>query len=237
MYSLHCPWREAEYTFLDMFLFSEAFYSWWWCLIYFLHFSLIQVNEEGVMIPPQTCLIKTGCLINPWTGSKRVHLWRGLDSCGYKQPKRLAAYVGQPTSGLGGLQSPPEQACHRQTSSWERSLDHSNCQTVSGDGLRRVWLEVVNLWQRGCSGVTGGEEHVGVLGSALRHRLSMWPKWMMYPDALFHVETISYVARALKQESEKLISNTASKADLLLVPHQGSCHHASVWEHGENYIS
>lgn len=55
----------------------------------------------------------------------------------------------------------------------------------------------------------------------------MWPKWIMCPDALFHVETISCVARALDQDSEKLISNPASKADLLLDPRQGSCHCAS----------
>lgn len=33
----------------------------------------------------------------------------------------------------------------------------------------------------------------------------------MYADALFHLKTISYIARALEQESEKLISNSASK--------------------------
>lgn len=66
-----------------------------------------------------------------------------------------------------------------------------------------------------------------MLGNALGHCLSMWPKWIVCADALFHVETILYVARALEQELEKLISNSASKADLLLGPHQGSCHCAS----------
>jgi len=55
----------------------------------------------------------------------------------------------------------------------------------------------------------------------------MWPKRIVCADALFHVETISYMARALEQESEKLISDSDSKANLLLDPHQCSCHCAS----------
>lgn len=67
-----------------------------------------------------------------------------------------------------------------------------------------------------------------MLGNALGRGLSMmWPKWIVCADALFHVETISYMARAREQESEKFISNSASKPDLLLDPHQGSCHCAS----------
>lgn len=75
--------------------------------------------------------------------------------------------------------------------------------------------------------LTGREEHVGVLGNALGHGSPTWPKWIVCTDALFHVETVLYMARALEQESEKIISNSASKADLLLDPHQGSCHCAS----------
>lgn len=55
----------------------------------------------------------------------------------------------------------------------------------------------------------------------------MWPKGTVCADALFHVETISYMAKALEKELEELISNSTSKADLLLGPHQGSCHCAS----------
>lgn len=51
------------------------------------------------------------------------------------------------------------------------------------------------------------------------------------------METVSYMAEVLQLELEELISNSTSKADLLLDPHEPACHCASGWEHGENYIS
>lgn len=131
------------------FLILRRFFSWWCRSSHFLHFLLIQVNKEGLMIPPQTCLRKSGHLINLWTGDQKARLWSGLYGCGHKRPKWLATCAGQPTSGLRGLSSPPEWACHRRATSWERSLDHPNCQTVSGDGWRTLWLEMVNLLHSG----------------------------------------------------------------------------------------
>lgn len=75
--------------------------------------------------------------------------------------------------------------------------------------------------------LTGGEEHIGVLGNALEHRLLLWPRWVRCTDVLFNMETVSYMAKVLQLELEELISNSTSKADLLLDPHEPACHCAS----------
>lgn len=63
---------------------------------------------------------------------------------------------------------------------------------------------------------SGGEKHVG---NAFGYDWSMRPNWLVCADALFHMAT-----HHIGQEKlEKLISSSASKADLLLDPSQGRC--------------
>lgn len=67
----------------------------------FLHCSRIQLNEKGVITPPQSCLRISGHLIKPWTNNQKGHLWSGLYVWGPKQPKQVATYAGQLTSRTG----------------------------------------------------------------------------------------------------------------------------------------